>query len=161
MYGLNPSAKDAYTYLAGALLVLISISISIMVTEYTNYGIWKGNQSFYNNHVETVKVLRNVVLNPATNPFANPLQAHDLMGHLTDVDAINLLRGDVFYLQPGDIVPADARIVYADNFYVSQELLTGLGIPVNKKYFNSSFSPNIFNLTDIIYRGSKVTSGTC
>jgi len=83
------------------------------------------------------------------------------MGHLTDVDALNLLRGDVFYLQPGDIVPVDARIVYADNFYVSQELLTGLTTPVNKKYFNSSFSPNIFNLTDIIYRGSKVTSGTC
>jgi len=39
MYGLNPSAKDAYTYLAGALLVFISVGISVVVTEYTNYGI--------------------------------------------------------------------------------------------------------------------------
>ncbi|MCL8216899.1 hypothetical protein [Mesoplasma lactucae] len=40
MFSIDP---EEYTYIAGAGLIICSLAISIIVTEFTNYGIWKGN----------------------------------------------------------------------------------------------------------------------
>ncbi|ATG97396.1 cation transporting ATPase C-terminal domain-containing protein [Mesoplasma lactucae] len=157
MFSIDP---EEYTYIAGAGLIICSLAISIIVTEFTNYGIWKGNQK-QSSVVENVNVLRNVVLNENGNPFASPDQEKQLETHLTTINIKNMLVGDIIYVKAGDVIPADARVLYGDDFYVDQELLTGSNVPVNKKYFNSSFSKDIFKLSNIIYRGTKVTRGGC
>jgi Mg2+-importing ATPase len=43
-----------------------------------------------------------------------------------------LVPGDLVRLESGDVVPADCRIVHADNFAVDQSVLTGESMPIPK-----------------------------
>lgn len=46
--------------------------------------------------------------------------------------AESLVAGDVVYLNPGDIVPADLRLFTAYNLVVEEAILTGESTPVEK-----------------------------
>ncbi len=50
-----------------------------------------------------------------------------------DVDAAELVPGDVIRLRAGDIIPADARVFGADYLSVDQSALTGESLPVTKQ----------------------------
>ena len=43
-----------------------------------------------------------------------------------------LVPGDIVYLSAGDMVPADVRVLAAKDLFVSQAMLTGESIPVEK-----------------------------
>lgn len=72
-----------------------------------------------------------------------------------------LVPGDIILLSAGKIVPADARILFAKNFFVNQSSLTGESFPCEKT--NSPVSDdktNLIDLTNISFMGSSVISGT-
>lgn len=47
--------------------------------------------------------------------------------------AIQLVPGDIVYLEGGDRIPADVRLWKAESFYVEESALTGESVPVRKK----------------------------
>jgi Ca2+-transporting ATPase len=51
-------------------------------------------------------------------------------GALQQIVARELVRGDVVQLEEGDRIPADARLVSAESFYVDTSVLTGESLPV-------------------------------
>ncbi|HIK17549.1 MAG TPA: cation-transporting P-type ATPase [Leptolyngbyaceae cyanobacterium M33_DOE_097] len=51
-------------------------------------------------------------------------------GTLQQIVARELVRGDVVQLEEGDRIPADARLVSAESFYVDTSVLTGESLPV-------------------------------
>jgi Ca2+-transporting ATPase len=51
-------------------------------------------------------------------------------GTLQPILARELVRGDVIQLEEGDRIPADARLVSAESFYVDVSVLTGESLPV-------------------------------
>ncbi|GAB4265476.1 MAG: calcium-translocating P-type ATPase, SERCA-type [Methylomicrobium sp.] len=51
----------------------------------------------------------------------------------TEVDAENLVPGDVLILETGSIVPADARLIESVNLYVQESALTGESESVKKQ----------------------------
>ena len=53
-------------------------------------------------------------------------------GKVVRVDAATLVTGDVIELGEGDRVPADCRILYAEEFYCDESMLTGESRPVRK-----------------------------
>ena len=53
-------------------------------------------------------------------------------GTKQDIEVSELVPGDVIHLSAGDIVPADARIISAKDFFVDQSALTGESFPVEK-----------------------------
>ncbi|ABC82029.1 cation-translocating P-type ATPase [Anaeromyxobacter dehalogenans] len=53
-------------------------------------------------------------------------------GHLLEVDAREVVVGDVLALEEGDRVPADARLVEAALFRLDVSLLTGESLPVDR-----------------------------
>ncbi|MBR2246484.1 MAG: HAD-IC family P-type ATPase, partial [Bacilli bacterium] len=48
------------------------------------------------------------------------------------INVENLLPGDILYLEAGDKIPADARIIECSNLCVDESLLTGESVPVSK-----------------------------
>ena len=82
-------------------------------------------------------------------------------GHLYLTKMTALVPGDLIYLRAGDIVPADAKIVYSENFYVSENGVTENVTAIRKGPQNISLennSPeNLFNMvfaTSVVLKGS-------
>jgi len=72
-----------------------------------------------------------------------------------------LVPGDIILLSAGKIVPADARILFAKDFFVNQSSLTGESFPCEKNNISvSEDKTNLIDLTNICFMGSSVISGT-
>lgn len=64
-------------------------------------------------------------------------------GQWTEIDAANLVPGDVVRLRLGDIIPADVRLTEGDYLSVDQSALTGESLPVDKKSGDAAYSSSI------------------
>lgn len=53
-------------------------------------------------------------------------------GHEVQIQARDLVPGDVVLLRPGDKIPADARLIEAVNLQIEEAALTGESVPVEK-----------------------------
>jgi P-type Mg2+ transporter len=79
-----------------------------------------------------------------------------------DIDVTLLVPGDIITLSAGDIVPADARIISARDFFVDQSALTGESFPVEKTadLVNKADIKVSANWQNYIFMGTSVTNGT-
>lgn len=55
-------------------------------------------------------------------------------GKMIEVSSTELTIGDVVYLETGDYVPADVRLIESINFKVDESALTGESVPVEKNH---------------------------
>ncbi|MFC6253716.1 cation-translocating P-type ATPase [Secundilactobacillus hailunensis] len=80
-------------------------------------------------------------------------------GKVKQIDALNLVPGDVFDLQAGNAVPADARLMAATSLQVDQSALTGETVPESKSV---EFTPGEgkYSESNIVYAGTAVGAGT-
>ena len=76
-----------------------------------------------------------------------------------NVDSSALVPGDVVVLQQGDVVPADARLVKADNLEVDEAALTGESIPVEKTTGEIDAETPLAERENMVYKGTNVTRG--
>ena len=79
-----------------------------------------------------------------------------------ETDILSLAPGDMVQLSAGDMIPADCRIVQSKDLFVSQAMLTGEALPVEKRPFTvrdaNDLSP--LELDNICFMGTNVVSGT-
>lgn len=83
-------------------------------------------------------------------------------GTKQDVDISGLVPGDLILLSAGDIVPADARVIAARDFFIDQSALTGESFPVEKNSAPLSFE-NIADTgkwNNYLFMGTSVTNGS-
>jgi P-type Mg2+ transporter len=79
----------------------------------------------------------------------------------------DLVPGDIVYLSAGDMVPADVRLFATKDLFVSQAMLTGESIPLekhaqppNKGSQAIDASQNILDSETACFMGTNVVSGT-
>src|SRR5215472_8496213 len=83
-----------------------------------------------------------------------------------EVPIATLVRGDIVYLSAGDMVPADVRLIAAKDLFVSQAMLTGESIPLEKyavppgKQARVDPSQNVLDRETACFMGTNVVSGT-
>jgi len=83
-----------------------------------------------------------------------------------EVPVAELVPGDVVVLCAGNLVPADARLLEARDFFVNQAQLTGEPFPIEKKcaadgpYGGEAQAAWDLDASDCIYLGSSVISGS-
>jgi len=53
-------------------------------------------------------------------------------GNQIELNAADLVPGDIVLLAPGDRLPADVRVLQARNLHIDEAALTGESVPVNK-----------------------------
>ncbi|MGB9703439.1 MAG: magnesium-translocating P-type ATPase [Candidatus Micrarchaeales archaeon] len=71
-------------------------------------------------------------------------------GEKREIKVKEIVPGDIIFLFPGDIVPADCRIIYAKDLFVDESTITGEAYPVEKTHEAGK---------NFLYMGSSVISG--
>lgn len=77
-----------------------------------------------------------------------------------DIDMQDLVVGDIVHLSAGDIIPADVRVLAAKDLFISQAMLTGESLPVEKFAELSSPTSGGMDLHTIGFMGTNVVSGS-
>jgi Ca2+-transporting ATPase len=90
-------------------------------------------------------------------PFARVVRE----GVTTTIAASEIVAGDVILVEPGDIVPADARLVEAPNLQVNESSLTGESVAVTKEIdpLDLSGDPGLGDRRNMVFKGTEVTYG--
>ncbi len=77
-----------------------------------------------------------------------------------EIEAENLVPGDVVTIEPGDIVPADLRLLEANRLRLKEAALTGESVPVSKTVDPVDADAPAADRTDMLFRGTTVTEGS-
>jgi Mg2+-importing ATPase len=129
---------------------LIVVSIMVMLSSLLRF--W---QEFRSNQAAeklksmvrtTATVLRNGVLGPGRQ----------------EVDIKEIVPGDIIFLSAGDMIPADSRIIQSKDLFVSQAMLTGEAMPVEKRdqSIADADKRSALELENCCFMGTNVVSGT-
>ncbi|NNC94034.1 MAG: cation-transporting P-type ATPase [Chitinophagales bacterium] len=80
-------------------------------------------------------------------------------GSLVEVSSETLVPGDMIYLEAGDIIPADARLIQVNNIEVDESPLTGESFPVSKSTDVLQEDTITADKINVLFKGTSVTRG--
>ncbi|WP_231554576.1 cation-translocating P-type ATPase [Arthrobacter sp. L77] len=80
-------------------------------------------------------------------------------GGWINVDAADLVVGDIVRMEPGDKVPADARLLRASTLQVDESALTGESLPADKGTAPVPAASSIGDRTNTVFSGTHVVAG--
>ncbi len=88
-------------------------------------------------------------------PHANVIRG----GERISIEGEQLVLGDIVFLEAGDKVPADLRLLTAHGMSVQEAILTGESVPVEKHTQQVVKEAALGDRTCILFSGTLVTSG--
>jgi len=127
-----------------AVMVLVSVTLSF-------------TQEFRSS--KAAEKLKAMVRNTATATR----RASDGHSERIEVPVGELVAGDIVHLAAGDMVPADLRLLGAKDLFVSQAILTGESLPVEKSAPIPGMQTQVgtpLDLPGVCYMGTNVISGS-
>lgn len=79
-----------------------------------------------------------------------------------EIDIKEIVPGDIVFLSAGDMMPADCRVIQSKDLFVSQAMLTGEALPVEKREWNvaDAGKKSPLELENICFMGTNVVSGS-
>jgi len=80
-------------------------------------------------------------------------------GREREIDVSLIVPGDLVLVSAGDLIPADARVLEARDFFVQQSLLTGEAYPVEKHAGEASDAGGMQEADNAVFMGTTVISG--
>ncbi len=81
-------------------------------------------------------------------------------GEKTEVDATKLVPGDVIFIESGDVVPADARLIEVSNLSVNESALTGESVSVSKRPTQLEADVPLAERENVIHKDTVVKRGS-
>ncbi len=150
------------------VMVLIAAAAVSLLTE-----LYSGSR----NYIDSVIIIAIVVLNAiigvvqeskaekaieALKQLTAPHCTVKRDGQYIDIDAKEIVPGDIIRLTQGNIVPADCRIIEAHSLKVSEANLTGESVPVDK-YADVVLEKSVplGERVNMLYMGTSVSMGRC
>lgn len=102
----------------------------------------------------------------STERILRSLQKHNLqtIGTLRDskvaeINAEELVPGDIIMLNEGEKVPADARIIACRSLRVDEAQLTGESVPISKETDALSGEKEVYEQSNMLFQGSFIVAG--
>ncbi len=81
-------------------------------------------------------------------------------GKVEQVQARELVPGDIVLIEGGDIVSVDMRLVTAAKLEADESVLTGESVPAGKQTKSVDESASLGDRTNMLYKGTSVTRGS-
>ena len=155
-----PLQSGEETDLTGIIIILTMVTLS---------GLLRFWQEFRSNRA--AEALKSMIRTTATvlrRPNKNMPAEH------IEVPLSDIVPGDIVFLSAGDMIPADIRLIESRDLFVSQAVLTGESIPVEKydtlgavsQKTSEEVNPseinkdNVLDVNNICFMGTNVVSGT-
>lgn len=80
-------------------------------------------------------------------------------GDWSDIEAEDLVAGDIVRLRPGDRVPADVRLLESNNLRIEESALTGESVPSSKSTDTVEVDAGVGDRTGMAFSGGIVSGG--
>ncbi len=81
-------------------------------------------------------------------------------GQSQRVPSVEIVPGDILILEAGDIIPADCRIVKANDCMANETILTGESVPISKSEAAlTKPTEEIYQASNILFSGTTLVSG--
>lgn len=79
-----------------------------------------------------------------------------------EIPISELVPGDIVFLSAGDMVPADCRIMRSKDLFVTESMLTGEALPVEKNYLaiRDADKKQPTELNNLAFMGTNIISGS-
>lgn len=78
---------------------------------------------------------------------------------LEEINAEEVVPGDVIYIEAGDMIPADGRIFNASQAQIDESALTGESVPVEKQTEKIQIDTTLAERNNMLYKGTYSTKG--
>jgi Mg2+-importing ATPase len=138
--------------LTGPIIIGVMVGISVLLSFSQEYRSSKAAEN-----------LKAMVRNTATVTR----RASDGHSERLEVPVGELVAGDIVHLAAGDMVPADLRLFSAKDLFISQAILTGESLPVEKAAptraqisEGDTQTDSPLDLPSVCYMGTNVVSGS-
>jgi Ca2+-transporting ATPase len=102
----------------------------------------------------------------STERILRSLQKHNAQvvdilrdGKVVQLDSEQLVPGDIFTLNEGEKVPADARIIASQSLRVDESQLTGESVPISKQIDALSGEKEVYERSNMLFQGSFIVAG--
>ena len=125
-------------WLDGSAIVVV-ILINAIIGFYMEYQAERSMEALKKLSILSSKVIRN--------------------GAMTEINAEELVPGDLVFLEAGDMVPADGMIFRSSQLQVDEAALTGESLPVEKKDGQMDEGTTLAERTNMLYKGTAITKG--
>ena len=141
------------------LILVFAAVVAAMVKDWTDASIvlaivlGSGLLSFAQEHRATTAVER---LRAQVRVHTTVLRA----GKQAIVPSEEIVPGDIVLLSAGSLVPADGVVLEAKDFFVTQSVLTGEPLPVEKLAGLCPAEASLAQRTNSVFMGTSVRSGT-
>lgn len=143
------------------LILLASTIISVFMQEYVE-AITISGIIFVNAVLGFFQELKTEKSLQSLKNMAAPLAKVYRDNKLQQIKASEIVNDDIFIIEAGDRVPADAILIESNSLLSDESILTGESIPVEKKVIktdNNMHISNQLNKTNILYMGTIIIQG--
>lgn len=152
-----PLQDGEETDLTGVIIVLCMVLVSGLMRFWQEYRSGKAAEALKAMVRNTATVLRR--------------DERGMRGELREIPMGELVVGDIVRLSAGDMIPADIRLIESRDLFISQAVLTGEALPV-EKYDTlgavreksakriAADQQDLLELPNICFMGTNVVSGT-
>ncbi len=125
--------------LLDGIAILIVILINALIGFYMEYQAERSMNALKKLSAVPAKVQRN--------------------GKLEEINAEEIVPGDIIYIEAGDMIPADGRIFKASQVQIDESALTGESLPVEKQTDKLHGDTTLAERTNMLYKGTFSTKG--
>lgn len=139
-------------------VLLVAVIISFVVGHFIDAGVILG-VLLLNAIVGFVQETRAERAMEALIQMAAPKAKVEREGRVKLIPAREIVPGDILFLESGDRVPADARLIEVSNLKVNEATLTGESMPVDKHTEALGGTVPVAERKNLIYMGTIVTYG--
>lgn len=142
IYLLTAAAILAFSFndIAEGIAIVVVLVINTIIGFWMEYKAQKSMKSLKDLDKIQARVIRN--------------------GKKENIDAENLVPGDILIVDSGDLIPADARIIEATELQIDESPLTGESVPISKSPDTLEEEKPVADRKNILYKGTAVSGGT-